>query len=193
MNESCIREDCPPLVSLRRDVKDLSDAFRLLEERQVGFEMRFEERASALRDVSNANLQMMTEVRRRLDDMFAQNKELKLMAERAERIAKSRVSRHDLEDAKDEMVTASGHKALQLQRDDLEKLNNQLRAELNAIIDGNRKKEESRAAERRAEVRRWRWTVVGAAITFFITVSSGIAVSVYNNAHTPPPAVHAGP
>jgi hypothetical protein len=172
-------------------VKDLADAFRLLEERQVGFEVRFAEDRATLKDISNANLQMMSEVRRSLDRIEGQYKETKLSAERAERIAKSRVSRHDLNDVKEDILSENGHKALEIQRNDLEKVNVQLRRELQSIIDANRKKEEAREAERRAEARRWKWAIIGAAASLLVAVLSGITVAVYTSSHVPPTAMHA--
>jgi hypothetical protein len=180
---------------MRQDVKDLKSAFDLLEQRQFGFELRFSESVENLRNISNANLQLMSDVRKNFESIGAQYKELKLAVERAERFARSRASSHNLADASHEaariaeraldkadeakeLVSESGQRALLEQRNALEQANRSLRLELNRKIQEDKTRDLERAKERRDEMRRWKWTLIGAVTSLFVALASSAALAV---------------
>lgn len=198
VDSPCMNEDCPPLRAMRQDVKDLKSAFDLLEQRQFGFELRFSESVENLRNISNANLQLMSDVRKNFESIGAQYKELKLAVERVERaecFARSRASSHDLAnvsheaariaeraldkaDEAKELVSESGQRALLEQRNALEQANRSLRLELNRKIQEDKTRDLERAKERRDEMRRWKWTLIGAVTSLFVALASSAALAV---------------
>jgi vacuolar-type H+-ATPase subunit I/STV1 len=167
------------------DVKDLKSAFELLEQRQLRFELQFDDRVQSLKNIANSTIQVLSEVRSQFSTVEAQYKEVKVLAERAERLAKSRASSHDLSDARrlaeralekakdaEEEITESGQRAIVEQRNTLERANLELRNELAGIIKRGEDEKRERERERERERRKWKWTLVSAAVGLISAVSA---------------------